>query len=521
MQESGPADPQPLRVPGAGVAPPGALLAVDVGGSGIRGVVLDPPDTVRHFVSRRGQSGRARFDPELTWLSVASIIRELTRRAPRISAVGLTAHLATVLINSDGRPTAPAMSWRDNSAWREAAELLAALGPDLESITGRPPTAEAAAARMRRLATSDPVGLSRVRWLLSLKDYLVYRLTGLPFTDPASASYTQLFDVRKGKWSRDIAEACGVAMAVLPSIRPAVAKAGWVTAAAARVTGLAPGTPVAVSGPDGSTGVLGTGAVQAGFTSDIAGTTDVLLHVTDVPPDRVGHGLALNAYLLDGLWALGGPTGLTGGGLEWLAATLGHESAQAAYRTLGGSLDVADPGNLMIRTTLTGRRLPSWDSEMRGRIDGISEGHGPAHLMRAAEEGGIFEVRLGLDALRAAGAEITTVVVAGGGGAAVRSLQLRANAWGLQVGTAHDGRASLRGAALSAAVAGGMFPDVPSAVAAMVPPLRFYEPDPVAAIVSEQRYQRWRELMYLSPEGKLPNRQENSPVIVGATTEES
>ena len=62
----------------------------------------------------------------------------------------------------------------------------------------------------------------------------------------------------------------------------------------------------------------------------------------------------------------------------------------------------------MIRTTLTGRRLPGWDARMRGRIDGISGEHGPTHLIRAAEEGSAFEVRLGIDALRASGAEGAT-----------------------------------------------------------------------------------------------------------------
>ena len=144
-------------------------------------------------------------------------------------------------------------------------------------------------------------------------------------------------------------------MEILPTVRPWVALAGGVTPAAAQLTGLEPGTPVAVGGPDGSTGALGVGAVRPGLTVDIAGTTDVLLHVTDMPAVRVTGGAVLNAYLLDDLWTVGGPTGLTGGGLDWLAATLGHESADAAYRALGPTLDAADPGELMIRTTLTGR----------------------------------------------------------------------------------------------------------------------------------------------------------------------
>ena len=473
----------------------GGLLGVDVGGGGIRVGFFDPPASLRHLVRRPDPGQGEQFDPDLTWLEVASAIRELTARDLRVRAVGLTAHLATVLTDADGWPTAHAMLWRDNRAWREAEELGTALGPELEFVTGRPPAAESAAARMRMLAKTRPHLLGRTRCLLSLKDYLVLKLTGQAGTDPATASYTQLFDVRQRRWSPEIARECGVPMEILPGVRAGTALAGGLTPAAAHLTGLEPGTPVAVGGPDGSTGTLGVGAVRAGATIDIAGTTDVLLHVTGRPADQVSAGTVLNAHILAGLWTMGGPTGLTGGGLDWLAVTLGHESAAAAYLALAPSLDDADPGDLMIRTTLTGRRLPGWNARLRGRIDGISGEHGPAHLMRAAEEGGAFEVRLGLDALRSGGAVVNGVILAGGPALSARATQLRANVWGVRVAAAADQHASLRGAALLAAVAAGSFADAQQAAVGMTPRMRWYEPDPAGAAVTEQRYRRWRAAM--------------------------
>lgn len=149
----------------------------------------------------------------------------------------------------------------------------------------------------------------------------------------------------------------------------------------------------------------------------------------------------------------------------------------------------------MIRITLTGRRLPEWDAGQRGRVEGLSADHGPAHLLRAAEVGSIFEVRLGIDAPRSGGTTVSQVILGGRPATSPRAAQLRANAWGLTVGRDSGEYASLRGAALAAAVAAGYFADARQATAALVAQVEWYQPEPAAADAAEERYQRWRTVM--------------------------
>ena len=473
----------------------GGVVGVDVGGGGVRAGIFGWDGSLISLVTTPAPTSGEQFNPEWVWAAVGTAIRSLARCGIGVHGIGVTTHLATTLTDAAGLPTTSAMLWRDNRAWPDAQELQAALGPDLRRVTGRAASGESAAARLRMLARTSPALLGRTRWLLSLKDYLVLKLTGTACTDTATASYTQLFDVRQQRWSEAIARECGAPARILPPAYPATARAGRITRMAAAVTGLPAGTPVAVGGPDGSSGALGVGADRPGVTVDISGTTDVLLHVVDKPPEHPGDGVVLNAYLLTRLWALGGPTGMTGGGLDWLAVTLGYPSAAAAYRALGPGLDAADPGDLMIRTTLSGRRLPSWDIRQRGRVEGLSAEHGHAHLMRAAEEGSIFEVRLGIDALRARGTAVSQVILAGQPATSPRATQLRANAWGIRVGRDSDEYASLRGAALAASVAAGYFADAHQAAAALVAPLTWHQPEPDLADAADQRYRRWRALM--------------------------
>jgi xylulokinase len=188
-----------------------------------------------------------------------------------------------------------------------------------------------------------------------------------------------------------------VPTAILPPAFPATTLAGRVTAAAALVTGLVPDTPVAVGGPDGSTGPWAWQRTRLASPSISPGPPMSCCTPPTRCPSTKGPGWVPNAYLLPRLWTLGDPTGLTGGGLDWLAVTMGYQLAAAAYQGTrvrpgrGGSRRPHD------QDTLTGRRLPGWDAGQPGRMEGLSVEHGPVHLLRAAEEGSIFEVRPGIE----------------------------------------------------------------------------------------------------------------------------
>ena len=76
-----------------------------------------------------------------------------------------------------------------------------------------------------------------------------------------------------------------------------------------------------------------------------------------------------------------------------------------------------------------------------------------------------------------------------------RMMQARADTLGLEVGTTGDADASLRGAAMAAAVAQSLVADAQQAARQMVPALRWYYPATAASAAARQRYERWRAIM--------------------------
>jgi sugar (pentulose or hexulose) kinase len=475
------------------------VLAIDIGTSVTRASAVTLDGVVVAAASARSAASvagnKATANTHALWADLCGLIADVVAHAGRPLAVGVAAQLGTVLADKALEPVGEALLWQDRRAASEAAELADLLTGRAYELAGRGSAAELTAPRLMWMARHQPAEWDRARWCLSLKDYIVARLTGTVATDPTSASYSLLFDVRRRMWSDELAAAANVPVDRLPPVLAAFEACGTISERAAAPTGLAPGIPVAVGGPDGTVGVLGAGAGEAGITVDVAGTTDVILHTTDRPVNDPSQRTALSAYLLPGLWTVGGPTGLTGGAVAWLSALLGHSSVDRTYRELGVALATIEPGaaGLSFHTALSGERFPTWASDRAGSLSGIRPEHTPAHVLRAAEEGAAFTVRRGLEALEALDLPVGEIRVSGGLAKSEEAMRLRANALGRAVVGASASDATTIGSAVLAAICAGVYDRADQAIDAMVRVEPAVVPDPTTTAAYDAAYRRWHE----------------------------
>ncbi|MEZ3158907.1 FGGY-family carbohydrate kinase [Microbacterium sp. BWT-B31] len=473
----------------------GRILAVDVGTSSARvSMVARDGSVVAHVVTGGGQdSPDGDFDLEQLWARLSTAIADVVAIAGQPDAVAVAAQLGTVFLDEALRPVGPVLSWQDRRAASFAEALAVDLGAEAIAVAGRRPAPEHAAACALWFSDTTKDGWSRTRWIVTVKDAINARLTGNVVTDATSASYSLLFDVVLRKWSEALSDAAHVPIHRLPPVLGAAESVGAITAVASVATGLREGIVVAVGGPDGSVGALGAGLVEVGTTVDIAGTTDVLLHAVDRPVvDRTGRSL-LNAYLLPGMWTIGGPTGMTGGAIAWLCRLLGFPAVEEAFDRLGSQAATLAPGSDGVRfyPSLTGERFPHWRGDADAMIAGLRAHHGPAHLLHAAEEGCAFLLREGLEALGDLGFPVTSVHVSGGVSRRRQTMQLRAAAWDRKVIPLATTQATTTGSAILAAVCGGTFASVQDAAQAMVGRAEAVIPDGAAVLKYDNAYRTW------------------------------
>lgn len=422
------------------------VVAVDVGTSAVRAALVDQHGCVVRLIRqvRTSTVGGEYFDADDLWADVEQALRKLNTEGESVAGLAVSAHIGTVAVDESMASVLPAGGWADT---RGVALLEDCKRDNLDSLlksSGRPVAtggALAVALELKALSLDH-----RVATLLSPKDFIILKLTGVSVADTINAAYTLASDISRKDWQWDTLERLSIPGSWFPSQMDPFALVAEVQEDTAADCLLPEGTPVVCGGPDGSIGIglLLSGA--QGTIADVAGTTDVLGCLVDggesAPVDAV-----VNPALQRGRWVAGGPTGLTGG-------------AVANWRSLVGSAEETElssvvPGSdgLRVIPTMSGERFPRWSPATRGAVFGHTASLGGPTLLRAAQEGAAFTVREGLDALDSSRQK--QVTLAGGSARSLSVAQLRADLFGRTVRVASNPDVTLLGAAGLAFVATG------------------------------------------------------------------
>ena len=472
------------------------VCAVDVGTSAVRASLVSEDGTIicTSRTERPASEGSVDFDADRLWSDLVQTLRALEFTELNLECLAIAGHVGAVFLDESQQPTGRALGWANTvgtdvlqRVWGDPAAAL--------KIAGRPAVTGGAAAYLAWLRGHDAYEHRRIRWVLSPKDDLVRRLSGSMATDATSAAYTLISDVRRRDWSPELAAAVGLRTENLPPQRAGTDIVGKVSRAAAAVTGLRSGLPIAAGGPDGTVGASAVLGLHDRLIVDVAGTTDVLTRVTFNPDDEATRDTLLNPYVVERAWSFGGPTGLTGGATAYWTRLLGlGEPAEAANR-LQGQLDTIPPGceGLFVLPFLTGSRFPDWQPAERGAIWGHRDSHTRAHLVRATQEASAFVVRTGLARLlnNLPDAE---VVLAGGTARSDSLAQLRADVLERPVTACADPDVTLRGAAMLACVGAGIHSTLDAAAAAMAPMFRKFMPDSDRATAYRRLFDEWNRV---------------------------
>lgn len=447
---------------------PEPFLGLDVGTSGVKAILVAPGGDVVATATvpltlQTPQPGWAEQDPEAWWAASQAAIREVLARRPgeSVAAVGITGQMhSSVFLDRAGAVIRPALLWCDGRTTAQCREIVERVGGEdrLRDLVCNAALEGFTLPKILWLREHEPAAFARLATLLLAKDFVRFRLTGVPAAEPADASGTMLFDPARVRWSDEMLRAMDLSPALLPPVGGSAEVLGRVSSAGAQLTGLGEGTPVVGGGGDNACGAAGVGVIAPGEAVASWGTSGTVLAPTPAP--KVDPGLRAHTFchVAPGTWYVIGVVLQAGGAFAWYREQLGHESADRLVEEAAQVPPGAE--GVTFLPYLQGERTPHRDASLRGAFVGLSLAHARAHLTRAVLEGVTFALRDCLDIIRGLGIEPADLLLTGGGARSRFVRQLQADVFGIPVATVNREEGPAYGAALLAMVGAGVFPDL-------------------------------------------------------------
>jgi glycerol kinase len=454
-----------------------AIMAVDQGTTNSRAIIFGRDGAVlgvgqRELPQHYPEPGWVEHDPEDIWggqlASCRHALRSAGLEAADLAAIGISNQRETALLwdAETGLSLGNAIVWQCRRTAARCAELEEeGHGPKVERITGLRLDPYFSATKLEWLLAARPeaAGLARTGRLRAgtIDSFLVWRFTKgrKHLTDYSNASRTLLLDLARLEWSEEMLDLFGIPATCLPRLCPSsrivgATDPGWL------------GAPVPIAGiaGDQQAALFGQGAFERGDSKNTYGTGCFLLANTGPHPVAAPHRLLSTvAWVLAPTgadertvrYALEGSVFTAGAAVQWLRDGLGLFANAHEIGPLAAS--VPDSGGVLFVPALTGLGAPYWDPAARGMLIGLTRGTIRAHIARAAEEAICLQVAAVLEAITAAGLEITALRVDGGAAHDDFLLQLQADVTGIPVARCRVQETTALGAAALAGLAVGFW----------------------------------------------------------------
>lgn len=488
------------------------LLGIDNGGTVAKASVVALDGWELAVASSRTESlsprpGWVEFDAEALWQATAAAVQMAIHKAgiapDAIAAVACTGHGNGVyLVDAEGHPVRNAIFSADTRA-RESVERWSAAGIDrvvrpktMQSLWPGQPNA-----LLAWLAAHEPDVINRTAWCLMCKDYTRLRLTGEAFAEETDMSGTSLLDVGTGQYDAALLDAFGLGCwgPKLPPLRPSTALCGQVTPAAAALTGLPAGTPVAAGLFDIDACALSSALLDEQQFGMTFGTWGINQYVSRTPV--VEKVFMTSRYCVPGYFLMLEGSATSAGNLEWFLAQFFGRDADATrdhgidpYAQVDAWVaeTAIDETGLLFLPFLYGSSV---GADATGCLVGLSARHTRRHIARAVYEGIIFGHLLHLRRLLEFRAMPETIRASGGAARSDVWMQMAADVFQCPVEVPDGAELGALGAAMCAAIAVGIHADYRAACNAMTRCSRRFVPRGDEVKVYAAKYERFVKLL--------------------------
>ena len=399
------------------------LLGIDAGSSSIKATILDAE--TGHSVSAASPSGKemtidspqkewAEQNPELWWKHTVKAVHKVLKKSRvkqiDISAIGISYQMhGLVVVNKENKVLRPSIIWCDSRATAIGKNAFKALGEKrcLKDFLNSP--SNFTASKLRWVQQNEPEVYQQIHKIMLPGDYISMKLTGNINTTYTGLSEGIFWNFRKNDIAKELLDHFEISEKLIPEYQESFSEHGLLTDHAAKVLGLKQGTPVTYKAGDQPNNALSLNVLNPGEVATTAGTSGVIYGVTDKPVSdeksrvntfiHVNHKLSAERYGV--LLCING-TGILN---RWLRenTTGNHPLSYKEMNQLASKVPAGSDGLTIFPFGNGAERL--LENRQPGAMvrDLHFNRHSSAHVLRAAQEGIVFSMMMGLEVMNTLG----------------------------------------------------------------------------------------------------------------------
>lgn len=488
------------------------ILGVDNGGTYIKAVLFDVKGNQialekqqNHVIHMAG--GRAEFDEEALWKTNCDCMRKVIKKAgikkEDICCIGFSGQgKGLYMVDDEGNPFRNAITSSDLRAdsYCKKWEQDGAARKVFHKILQRPVAGQTVSI-LRWMKEHEPENYKKIRWVFSMKDYLLFRLTGIPAAGKGSQSGTCLVNLLTQDYDPQLLEEFEISEIEnkLPPLVWDTQICGYVTREAALECGCQEGTPVAAGMFDVDAAAVAMGVTDEKSVFMIVGTCGINGYISKEPVTN-GTVMFNSLYSLKGTYLIEDSSAASAGILEWVnRAFFADKQGRELYDEINEMVEDTEPehSKLIFLPSLYGFKHGGDEGsfQSRGAWIGLCPEHTRKEMLRAVYEGIVFVHKVHLEHLLENRDRPSLIKIAGGVTNSKVWVQMFSDILQMPMEVIENSEMGAKGVAIASAAAIGIYSDMDEAISEMTSAGQIVYPRKKYEDIYTEKYNRFKMVM--------------------------
>jgi len=376
------------------------IIAIDIGTTAIKFVVFSI-DLKELFFSEvklatyRLEQNASEQDAEEVWQAIKTSLTGLGKKFKNPQALCFSAAMHSLLaVNKFGEALSKAILWSDLRSKEEALSLRNSdVGQQIYQGTGTPIHPMSPLAKIIWLKKAKPALFKEAYKFISIKEYILFKLTGQFVIDYGMASATGIFAPSLRKWHPLALQVMGIGKDNLSKIISPTEPLN-ILLKTANALNIPKDITIISGSSDGCLANLGDEATEPGVYAISIGTSGAVRTVSE--RFETDKKMRLFSYMLqEKSFVHGGAVNNGAIALEWLGkSVLGSQENPLTPVELIAIAEEAEVGaeGLLFLPYLQGERAPFWNPDLQSSFVHMHIQHQQKHIARAVMEGVMYNI---------------------------------------------------------------------------------------------------------------------------------